>query len=121
MGNLTPDQIAQLNQLTLEKLEINERLRKLELEHAQDSTETKMFRDQLSKDVKEIKDGLKSMSEKIEGNDDRLKAVENDQERRKESDKRIIQLAVSAFTALLLAAMAWLGKAILFLIKLMGG
>lgn len=125
MGNLNPDQEAQINQLTLEKLEINERLRKLEIDYTQSTTETKMFRDQLSKDVHEIKESVKSIVHKIDGNgepgiDDRLKKIESDQERRKESDKRVIQLATSAFTALIIAAAAWLGKAVLALIKLMG-
>lgn len=125
MGNLTPDQIAQLNKLTLEKLEINERLRKIEIESAQHSTETKMFRDQLSKDISEIKESVKAIVHKIDGNgepgiDDRLKKIESDQEIRKESDKRVIQLATSAFTALIIAAAAWFGKAVLALIKLMG-
>lgn len=126
MGNLNPDQEAQINQLTLEKLEINERLRKLEIDYTQSTTETKMFRDQLSKDVHEIKESVKSIVHKIDGNgepgiDDRLKKIESDQERRKESDKRVIQLATSAFTALIIAAAAWFGKAVLALIKLMGG
>lgn len=112
--------------LTLEKLKIDERLRKLELEHAQEVTETKMFRDQLSKDVHEIKESVKSIIHKIDGNgspgiDDRLKAIEDYQERRKESDKTIIKIATGAITALIITIAAWLGKGILALIKIMGG
>jgi len=106
------------NDLTLEKLKINERLMDVERSMA----EARPIREEILSSLNRIDKRIEILDHKINGNgkpgiEDRIKNIELMERIRKESHDNIIKIGIGAITALCITVLTWVGKLILLLLK----
>lgn len=106
------------NDLTLEKLKIDERLRKVEL----DLAEAKPIREQILDKLEKIDKSVEKLDHKINGNgnpgiDDRLKAIEASEEGRKKTVDTVIKAALTSMVCAIGSFIYWVAKTLIITIK----
>lgn len=106
------------NDLTLEKLKIDERLRKVEL----DLAEAKPIREQILDKLEKIDKSVEKLDHRINGNgnpgiDDRLKAIEASEEGRKKTVDTVVKAALTSMVCAIGSFIYWVAKTLIITIK----
>lgn len=93
--------------LTLEKLKIDERLRDVELHMA----EAKPIREEIAKSLGRIEKTMESVDSKLDSHEKRISGIEASEESRKKSVENVMKVAWGALTMAIGAAVIWILKA----------
>lgn len=96
--------------LTLEKLKIDERLREVELHMA----EAKPVREEIAKSLVRMEKTLESVDGKLDSHEKRIAHIEESEEGRKKTVDNIMKVAWGALTMAIGAAVMWIFKVLKF-------
>lgn len=106
------------NDLTLEKLKIDERLRKVEL----DLAEAKPIREQILEKLEKIDKSVEKLDHKINGNgtpgiESRLKDIENAEGSRKKAVDTVVKAALTSMVMGIGSFIYWLVKSVIVITR----